>query len=73
MKYQVISRSAASDLATEVCDLMEQGWRPLGGVSVSSHAYTYTGRKGEDTCEEYTYAQAMIKEPQSVLDGPNTR
>jgi hypothetical protein len=51
MNYRIVESSNRYDLATEVNDLIERGWRPQGGVSLAYHS----GYKE-------TWAQAMVKE-----------
>ena len=49
MKYKVVKQDSRYDFELQVNKLIEEGWKPLGGMSYSS-GYGY----GE------TYTQAMI-------------
>jgi hypothetical protein len=49
MNYRIVESSNRYDLATEVNDLIELGWRPRGGVSLVYSGFTET------------WAQAMVK------------
>jgi hypothetical protein len=50
-KYRIVENSCRYDLAKEVDDLIERGWRPQGGVSFVYHS-----------AYKETWAQAMVKE-----------
>jgi Domain of unknown function (DUF1737) len=47
MEYTVVRTESASSLAKEVNKLIKDGWKPLGGITVSPGGH---------------YLQAMIKE-----------
>lgn len=50
MKYIVVQESSLKTLTETVTEMLQQGWKPLGGVSMAVDQ----GR--------HEYAQAMIKE-----------
>lgn len=55
MQYRVLFDETASDLESSVDVLINQGWVPQGGVSLS--VYVSNGRHGEEVT--YVFAQAM--------------
>lgn len=63
MEYKFVSEERGSDLEETVNRLIEQGWVPCGGVSVSvCHRTRENKRKGYEESEtEWVYAQAMIR------------
>ena len=53
MKYRVVSEKNEYELANRVNKLIEDGWRPQGGLSFAYHS-SYK--------ETFTWAQAMVKD-----------
>ncbi len=53
MEYTVVAVNNRDELIMKVADLINQGWKPLGGVSVSTVA-PFLGI--------YFFCQALIKE-----------
>ncbi len=53
MEYTVVSELNLEELIRKVSDLMKQGWKPLGGVAVSTVA---------PILRIYIFCQALIKE-----------
>jgi len=51
MEYSIVEKSDRYDLQKRVRDLIEQGWRPQGGVFFVYHS-----------AYKETWAQAMVKE-----------
>jgi hypothetical protein len=60
MQYKVVFETTVKALEEEVCSLIENGWEPLGGVSVSETLEEDVGIFNRD---EYSmsFVQAMIK------------
>ena len=55
MKYKIIDAISGRQLITYVNKLIKEGWKPIGGVSI--------------TCEHHgamVYAQAMVTEDMSL-------
>lgn len=53
MEYTVVKEHNHEELIRKVADLIKQGWKPLGGVAVSTVA---------PVLGNYIYCQAMLKE-----------
>ena len=53
MEYTVVAVHNRDELVKKVADLIKQGWKPLGGISVSTVA-PFLGN--------YIFCQALIKE-----------
>jgi hypothetical protein len=53
MEYTVVQEHDREELISKVSELIKQGWKPLGGISVSTVA---------PMLRIYIYCQAMIKE-----------
>ncbi|MDP1573116.1 MAG: DUF1737 domain-containing protein [Pseudomonadota bacterium] len=60
MQYKVVFEVTATELESKVNELLNRGWEPLGGVSVSE---TLEQDVGVFNREEYSmsFVQAMIK------------
>lgn len=67
MQYMIATRDSIHDLETCVQELIDAGWRPLGGVSVSeSQLVTGSMRDGDGSfgsSSQIFCAQAMVKGP----------
>ena len=58
MTYEIVfSTESIDDIVTKVNDMIAEGWKPQGGISVTSHIFSSLG----DT-PTVIYTQAMIKE-----------
>jgi hypothetical protein len=55
--YMVVTEYDRDRLNKEVNSLVQKGWQPLGGISVSPYVYT----QGGETCHDTCFAQAMVK------------
>ena len=53
MEYTVVQEHNREDLIRKVAELIKQGWKPLGGIAVSTVA---------PMLRIYIFCQAMIKE-----------
>jgi hypothetical protein len=53
MEYTVVAEHNRDELVKKVTDLIKQGWKPLGGISVSTVA---------PMIGNYIFCQALIKE-----------
>jgi hypothetical protein len=53
MKYRILEKSSAYKLQIEVNELIAQGWRPQGGVTIDSQGMSES------------FLQAMVKEEQA--------
>ena len=53
MEYTVVAENNRDELVRKVADLIKQGWKPLGGVSVSTVA---------PILGNYMFCQALVKE-----------
>lgn len=53
MEYTVVAENNRDELVRKVADLIKQGWKPLGGISVSTVA---------PILGNYMFCQALIKE-----------
>jgi hypothetical protein len=69
--YSVVSNTDLYWLVSEVNDRIKQGWRPLGGVSItvseekiSTPHTVYFDGSVINTYTLRTYVQAMIKDPE---------
>lgn len=62
MWYEILGADDLKNLEVEVQKAIDDGWEPLGGVSVTSHYASWENeRKGYTESETvYTYLQAMI-------------
>ena len=64
MRYGILSSESITDLERAVNKYIEDGWTPLGGVSI--------GFIGKGLITNYTeYCQAMIKEQSLIWRGRN--
>lgn len=63
MKYLLLAAGDATVLEEEVNEHIQQGWIPIGGVSVAaSNWVAMNHREGmEETYSEYIYAQALTQ------------
>jgi len=52
MRYRILEQRSAYRLSIEVNEMIEQGWRPQGGVAVDSQGMSES------------FLQAMVKEEQ---------
>ena len=67
MQYKCIVKETVEDLIKTVNQLIEEGWKPQGGVSISecflpsayNSSYSYQDISSSDCV---CYAQAMVKE-----------
>ena len=62
MEYIVIKKTDANELAAEVIALINQGWKPTGGVSIAFGRMKNITSGSKDWMEVLFHAQAMIKE-----------
>jgi hypothetical protein len=53
MEYTVVAELNLDELVKKVADLIKQGWKPLGGIAVSTVA---------PIIRIYIFCQALIKE-----------
>ena len=53
MEYTVVEEHNRDELVKKVADLIKQGWKPLGGIAVSTVA---------PILGNYIFCQALIKE-----------
>jgi len=53
MEYTVVAEHDRDELVKKVADLIKQGWKPLGGIAVSTVA---------PILGNYIFCQALIKE-----------
>ena len=53
MEYAVVAEHGRDELVKKVADLIKQGWKPLGGIAVSTVA---------PILRIYIFCQALIKE-----------
>ncbi len=69
MQYQVVIKSSPSELETAVNKLLEEGWRPQGGVCLLDKPYRFE-HHNYDLNNGYLYverrhlefAQALVKD-----------
>ncbi len=53
MEYTVVAEHNRDELVQKVAELIKQGWKPLGGIAVSTVA---------PVLGNYIFCQALIKE-----------
>ena len=53
MEYTVVEEHSRDELVKKVADLIKQGWKPLGGIAVSTVA---------PILGNYIFCQALIRE-----------
>jgi hypothetical protein len=53
MEYTVVKDHNREEIIRKVAELIKQGWKPLGGIAVSTVA---------PVLDNYIFCQAMIKE-----------
>ena len=59
--YIVITRTFLQELVTEVNHFINQGYKPIGGISTTSiHINDVTGDIDKNGSEYIQYAQAMV-------------
>lgn len=58
-QYTTIIRSDLKEMDYEVAKLLNEGWKPVGGVSM---AYKHEHGEGRHIPGHLVYAQAMLKE-----------
>lgn len=58
MRYEVVVAEGLENFNARIHERLRQGWRPLGGISLTPALLT------ADQCgvEEYTYAQAIVRD-----------
>lgn len=63
MEYIILADHSYPDLEAKVRELIEMGWEPLGGVSITSELNVYTSASSGCVTSEVTFscAQAMVK------------
>lgn len=64
MKYKVVTSSSPEGLADKVNTLLENGYRPLGGivVNVIRQQNRYSGTQHMDTINSLEYVQSLYKD-----------
>lgn len=64
MDYKIVSASYPDGLTKKVKELLEEGWKPVGGhCVVEEHKQNrYSGMLLMDTIIKVEYSQTMIKE-----------
>lgn len=64
MDYKIVSSTYPEGLTSKVKELMEEGWKPIGGHSVvETHRQNrYSGQQHMDTIIKVEYTQSLIKE-----------
>ncbi|MEO6329024.1 MAG: hypothetical protein ABIO55_08835 [Ginsengibacter sp.] len=62
MEYLVVKRTEANDLVAEINTLLNQGWKPTGGISIAFGRIRNTTGGSKDWSEVLFHAQALIKE-----------
>ena len=64
MDYKIVSSTYPEGLTSKVKELMEEGWKPIGGHSVvETHRQNrYSGSQHMDTIIKIEYTQSLIKE-----------
>ena len=64
MDYKIVSSTYPEGLTSKVKELMEDGWKPIGGHSVvETHRQNrYSGSQHMDTIIKIEYTQSLIKE-----------
>ena len=70
MKYQILECDTAAELTDAVTELLSQGWKPQGGVSVLRIAADYKIRPGHlptGSGVRWVWLQAMIHETTSQM------
>ncbi len=59
IEYTVVLKSDLNELETEVANLINDGWKTVGGISM---AYKHEHVEGRHIPGHLVYAQAMLKE-----------
>ena len=64
MDYKIVSSTYPEGLTSKVKELMEEGWKPIGGHSVvETHRQNrYSGSQHMDTIIKTEYSQTLTKE-----------
>lgn len=64
-EYRCVQEDTCASLEDAVNALLDEGWVPLGGMSVAVlHTESMNDRKGYmDSTTEWVYAQAMTRTP----------
>jgi hypothetical protein len=64
MEYKIVSSTYPEGLTSKVKEMMEEGWKPIGGHSVvETHKQNrYSGAQHMDTIIKIEYSQTMIKD-----------
>ena len=64
MEYKIVYSSSPSGLSEKVNNLINEGWKPIGGHSVVElhRQNRFSGSQHMDTRIESEYSQTMIKE-----------
>ena len=57
MKYKIVSANSTNDLTDSVMQHIEDGWIPLGGVSIVSHNFKLISN---DDVPDLIVMQAMV-------------
>mgnify|MGYP000046985005 FL=1 len=63
MEQKIITSHSASALNTQIKEMIEQGWEPIGSHQVveSHHQMRFAGNQHRDTIIEREYSQTMRK------------
>lgn len=62
MQYTVVKGSSIENLSEDVSSMMREGWRPVGGITVSAIGTKSSYRWRHDFVPAVGYLQAMVKE-----------
>lgn len=64
MEYKIVSSSSPSGLSQRVNELINEGWKPIGGHKVVElhRQNRFSGTQHMDTRIESEYTQTMVKE-----------
>jgi len=67
MEYKILIKQYPWDLAVEVQDHIDKGWRPQGGVAIN--ITTRDSYYASPMISNQEYCQAMVREPEAIPAG----
>lgn len=60
MKYSIVQDPEPKVVAQKVCEMMDEGWLPVGGVSVALSTYEHEDMGEKSVVGSRIFAQALV-------------
>lgn len=62
LEYQVVRAGKLATVVAKVNELIEQGWTPIGGISMCPEKFRIRPSGGDDGFDSFFSMQAMVRE-----------